>query len=215
VLVAAPSPGSVAYVDRDWLPVSSGEVPSLVAAADGEVAWCGGHPVQVPETLDSDTAATLVLLAVAQAAVAAVEGVSANSIDVIGDGLIAMQVRALLGDRASGGGRRTPLEQPGAIVDTTGDPRVILDAARRIAALGTVVLVGEGLGRTVEMNLYPDVHVRGLRLVGVSPPLQDATALFAADNADDTLVATCREALVGVLAGMPLPRGATWYRVSG
>ena len=35
---------------------------------------------------------------------------------------------------------------------------------------GTIVLVGESLGRTAEMNLYPDVHARGLTLVGVEPP---------------------------------------------
>jgi hypothetical protein len=212
VLVAALPPGSVAYVDRDWLPVSSGEVPSLVAA-DGELAWCGGRPVRMPGALDADTAATLVLLAVAQAAVAAVEGVSGDSIEVVGSGLIALQVRALLGHRSSENGRST--EQPRIVIDTTGDPEVIVDATRRIAALGTVVLAGEGLGRKAEMNLYPDVHVRGLTLVGVSPPLQDSTALSAANTPDDTLLASCRDALVGVLAGTPLPRGAAWYRVSG
>jgi threonine dehydrogenase-like Zn-dependent dehydrogenase len=162
----------------------------------------------MPGTLDSDTAATLVLLAVAQAAAGAVEGVSADSIEVVGSGLIALQARALLGGRFG-----LSTEQPRAIVDTTGDPEVIVDATRRIAALGTVVLAGEGLGRKAEMNLYPDVHVRGLTLVGVRPASQDA--LSAANNADDTLVASCREALVGVVAGTPLPRGATWYRVSG
>ncbi len=166
--------------------------------------------MRMPDTLDSDTAATLVLLAVAQAAAGAVEGVSADSIEVVGSGLIALQARALLGGRF---GLSTPLEQPRAIVDTTGDPEVIVDATRRIAALGTVVLAGEGLGRKAEMNLYPDVHVRGLTLVGVRPASQDA--LSAANNADDTLVASCRDALVGVVAGTPLPRGATWYRVSG
>jgi hypothetical protein len=214
VLVAALPPGSVAYVDRDWLPVSSGEVPALVAA-DGKLAWCGGRPVRTPDTVDSDTAATLALLAAAQAAAAAVEGVALDSIEVIGSGVIALQVRALLGDRSSQDGRSTPLEQPRAIVDTTGDPRVIVDATRRVAALGTVVLVGEGLARPVEMNLYPDVHVRGLKLVGVSPPLHNTTALFAAHGADDSLVASCREALVAVTAGKPVPPGAAWYRVSG
>ena len=164
----------------------------------------------MPGTLDSDTAATLVLLAVTQAAAGAVEGVSADSIEVVGSGLIALQARALLGGRFG-----LSTEQPRAIVDTTGDPEVIVDATRRIAALGTVVLAGEGLGRKAEMNLYPDVHVRGLTLVGVSPPLQDSTALSAANTPDDTLLASCRDALVGVLAGTPLPRGAAWYRVSG
>jgi hypothetical protein len=38
VLEAALPSGSVAYVDRDWLPRSSGEVPSLVATPDGTLA---------------------------------------------------------------------------------------------------------------------------------------------------------------------------------
>jgi hypothetical protein len=215
VLVAALPPGSVAYVDRDWLPTSSGEVPSLVATPEGALAWCAGPPVQVPGTLDSDTAATLALLAVAQAAVAAVEGVSPDSIEVTGSGLIALQVQALLGNHSPDDDRSTPFEQPRAIIDTTGDPRVIVEATRRIAELGTVVLVGESLGRTAEMNLYPDVHVRGLTLVGVTPPLQHASALFARTNADDPLVESCRAALVGVIAGTPLSPGAAWYRVPG
>jgi hypothetical protein len=215
VLVAALPRGSVAYVDRDWLPASSGEVPSLVAAPDGALAWCGGRPRLTPATLDSDTAASLVLLAVAQAAVAAVEGVAPDAIEVIGSGLIALQVRARLRDRSSEDGRSTPFAQPRAVVDTTGDPRVIVDVTRRIAALGTVVLVGESLGRTAEINLYPDVHVRGLTLVGVPPPLQHASDVFAPTNADDPFVASCREALVNVTASTPLLPGAAWYRVSG
>jgi hypothetical protein len=215
VLVAALPPGSVAYVDQEWLPISSGEVPSLVAAPEGALAWCGGRPVQTSGNVDSDTKATLVLLGVAQAAVAAVEGVSPDSIEVTGSGLIALQVRALLGERSSEDDRSSLFERPRAIIDTTGDPRVIVEATRRIAELGTVVLVGESLGRTAEMNLYPDVHVRGLALVGVPPPLQHAGALFAQTDADDPLVASCREALVGVNAGTPLKPGVAWYRVSG
>jgi hypothetical protein len=215
VLVAALPPGSVAYVDQDWLPSSSGEVPALVAAADGALAWCGDRPVQTSGTVDSDTAAILALLAVAQAAVAAVEGVSPDSIEVTGSGLIALQVRALLGNRSPDDDRSTPFEQPRAIIDSTGDPRAIVEATRRIAGLGTMVLVGESLGRTAEMNLYPDVHVRGLTLVGVPPPLQHAGAPFAQADADDPLVASCREALVGVTAGRPLRPGAAWFRLSG
>jgi hypothetical protein len=213
VLVPALPPGSVAYVDRDWLPVSSGEVPSLIAA-DGGLAWTGaGRPAQAIGTLDTDTAATLALLAVAQAAVAAVEDESPDAIEVVGSGLIALQVRELLAVRTSEHGPSGAFEQPRVIVDTTGDPRVIVDATRRIAALGVVVLVGESLGRTAEMNLYPDVHMRGLTLVGVAPPLQHAP--LAPTEANNPLVASCREALVDVVAGTPLLPGAAWYRVSG
>ena len=212
MLETALPPGAVAYVDRDWLPVSSGEVPSLVAVP-GALAWCGGRPVQIPGSLDSDAAATLALLAVAEAAAAILEGVAPDSIEIVGRGLIAQQVRALVKNPSESNGWSTPIEQPRAIVDTTGDPSVILDATQRVTNLGTVVLVGESLGRTAEMNLYPDVHARGLTLVGVAPPLEDAASLFAHTVGPE--VGLSRELLVRVSSGAPLPPAAVWYRVSG
>jgi len=215
VLEAALPPGTVAYVDQDWLPASPGEVPSLVAAGERTLAWCESPPVAVPGTLDSDRAAILALLSVAQAVVAVVEHVLPDAIEIAGHGLIARQVRELLEAPSPKGGRSTRFEQPDAIVDTTGDPRIVVNATRRVAELGTVVLVGESLGRRAEMNLYPDVHVRGLTLVGIPPPLQRAEALFAQTDPDDPLVASSREALVHVAVGTPLRPGATWYRISG
>ena len=213
MLEAALPPGAVAYVDRDWLPASSGEVPSLVAAPGGALAWCGGRPVQIPGNLDSDAAATLALLAVSEAAAAILEGIAPDSIEIVGKGLMAHQVRALLKDPSGSNGWSTPIEQPRAIVDTTGDPSVILDATQRVANLGTVVLLGESLGRTAEMNLYPDVHARGLTLVGVAPPLEDAASLFAHSVGSE--VDLSRELLVPISSGTPLPASGVWYRVSG
>jgi len=215
VLAAALPPGSVAYIDRDWLASSSTAVPSLVAAPDGTLAWCDDRPVPTPSSVDSDTAAALALLAVAEAAVAAAEGIACEMIEVTGRGAIALQVRALLDRPPAVVGGSASFEPPAAIVDTTGDPGVIFDATRRIADLGRIVLVGEGLGRPAEMDLYPDVHVRGLSLVGVSGPLQHANSLFSETSADDPLVASCRAALVDATAGAPVAPGAAWYRVAG
>ena len=163
----------------------------------------------VPGGHDSDTAVSLALLAVANAAIAAAKDVPADSIDVVGTGLIARQVRALLEESVSE--RRT--ERPRAIIDTTGAPSAIVDATRRVAALGTVVLVGEDLGRETDMNVYPDVHARGLSLIGIGPPLQN-DAPFAETGFNDDLIASCRKALVAVSPGAPLRPGAAWYRVS-
>jgi hypothetical protein len=215
VLVAALPQGAIAYVDRDWLPTASGEVSSLVATPDGALSWCSGRPVRMQGDLDSDTAAICVLLAIAQAAVAAVDGIPPGSIEVTGSGLIARQVRAVLGDRAADDARSTCFERPGAIIDTTGDPRVIVDATRRIADLGTIVLVGESLGRRVELNLYPDVHVRGVTLVGVAPPLQHSGSVVAATQVGSLDVESTRELLVPVSFGAPLPLNAACYRLSG
>jgi threonine dehydrogenase-like Zn-dependent dehydrogenase len=215
VLAEALPSGSVAYVDREWLATSSADVPALVAFPDGTLAWRGRRPVPTPSAVDSETAAALALLAVAEIAVAATEGVSPDQIEVTGNGVIALQVRALLAHSSSADYRSHGIEQAAAIIDTTGDPEVIVDATRRTANLGTVVLAGEALGRTAEMNLYPDVHVRGLSLVGVPAPLHDANALFSETRADDPLVASCCAALVGATAGTPLLPGAAWYRVVG
>jgi threonine dehydrogenase-like Zn-dependent dehydrogenase len=203
--------GSVAYVDRDWLPASSAVVPALVADVDGELSWCGGPSVQIPSGHDSDTAAALTLLAIAQAAVAAAQGVPADSTEVIGSGLIALQVQALLGGSSS----KPRLDRPGAIVETTGDPGAIVDATRRVSPLGTIVLVGESLERRTELNLYPDVHVRGLTLVGISPPLQSARAAFESVEADDELIESARKALAPAPAGDAALPDAVWYRVGG
>jgi threonine dehydrogenase-like Zn-dependent dehydrogenase len=207
-LEAALPPGSVAYVDRDWIPRSSGAVAAIVAADDGGLAWCGRAPVPIPSEIDLDTASAAAFLAVARDA-AEVEGLTAGRVEVTGSGLIAQQVRALIGSAFRAG----DVERPQAIVDATGDPTVIADATRRLADLGTLVLVGESLGQRMELNLYPDVHRRGLTLVGIAPPLQDAT-LEAGIDADDPVLGSCRELLVHVSSGAPLPRSGVWYRVS-
>jgi len=162
--------------------------------------------VPIPSCLDSDTAALLALLAVAQDAADAVASV--GTVEVRGRGVIALQVRALLAGRTSEGEA-----QPAAIVDTTGDPGVIVDATRRLAPLGTLVLAGEVVGRTVELNLYPDIHVRGLTLVGVTAPLQGGAPSVLA-GAEDPLLAACRKELASATPGSPLPSDAAWYRMA-
>lgn len=97
VLVEDLPPGSFAYVDRDWLPASAQPVPSLVIQSDGALTWCGGPPMNARNRPDPDTAAALVLLAVAQEAAAAVEDLAPESVEVSGAGLIARRVRTLVG----------------------------------------------------------------------------------------------------------------------
>jgi threonine dehydrogenase-like Zn-dependent dehydrogenase len=169
--------------------------------------------VRMPDNLDSDTAATLALLVVAEAAAATLEGIAPDSIEIVGAGLIARQVRVLVEDSPRPDRWTKPIKQPRAIVDTTGDPSLIVDATQRVANLGTVVLVGESLGRTAEMNLYPDVHARGLTLIGVAPPLQHAGSVFA--HTVGPQVDLSRELLVPISSGAPLPPDAVWCRVSG
>jgi hypothetical protein len=207
-LVGDLSPNSFAYVDADWLPSQPQLVPAVFADADGGLAWCDGPRVQPPTDLDVDTAAALTLQAVAEHAAAAVDGVPPRSIEVTGRGLISQQVRVI--GRAAA---ERAKERPRAIIDSTGDPLVIADATRRVADLGIVVLVGEPLGQGFELNLYPDVHVRGLTLVGVAPPLHDSSFRSPSSESVGALEESWREALVRVRLNSFFQVTAPWYRL--
>jgi threonine dehydrogenase-like Zn-dependent dehydrogenase len=123
-------------------------------------------------------------------------------VHVVGTGAVAYVVRHRHAARRDEQGR------PDVVVDLTGDPEVIRDAVRTVADLGTVVLAGSAMPPSLDLDTYPDLHVRGLRLVGV--PM--ATA------ADQPLTAPCAEESPGPPAevglGVPVPAGARWYRIS-
>ena len=176
--------GSVAYVDRDWVRAEAGaEVPAVVVEAGAE------------------DAAAQTLLAVAQEAAVAVG--DARPVEVSGKGAVARLAAALLAVEPG----HAP-ERPAAVVEATGDPEAIAGATGRLADLGTLVLAGEALGRRVRLNLYPDVHSRGLRFVGVRP----ATAAREATADTDALAAL--PAAVEARPGVALDPEAAWYRVA-
>ena len=101
------------------------------------------------------------------------------------DGLVLAAVTSAVGDAASievtGSGpladllRReltvgpSPAEAPEAVVETTGTPEGIREALTRVADLGVVVVAGPLPDGPVSLDLYSDLHVRGLSLVGVRP----------------------------------------------
>ena len=82
-----------------------------------------------------------------------------DAAEVVGAGALADALRARL---------RAPGTPPAAIVDTTGDPAALADALARVDDLGTVVLAGPPPGEPVALDLYADLHVRGLTLIGVA-----------------------------------------------
>lgn len=97
-----------------------------------------------------------------------------GGIEVTGDGPLATRIRAALGAQATSGRSVSdgqPASIPACIVETTGLSEVIGQALTRLADLGLLVLVGPPCA--LALNLYPDVHVRGLRLVGVAGVGQD------------------------------------------
>lgn len=150
VVAAELPPGSAAFFDREWAPLDrAGSIPAVVVAGPAD---------QRVER------AARTLAAIAAAAVAAVPN---RRVAVTGAGLVAAAARRQL---AAEGRLASPRDDaPAAVVETTGDPAKIVAATRRVADAGTVVLAGEPLERTYDLDLYSDVHVRGLRVVGRGP----------------------------------------------
>ncbi|HWE83196.1 MAG TPA: hypothetical protein VG265_16215 [Gaiellaceae bacterium] len=153
-----------AYVDADWLAGSSGApVPAIFARAGRlESSWDDRSVSAVGKT--GSDAALAALAGVASAAARAAAGVS--PVAVRGTGLVARIVRDLLGDELE----REDGRQPITIVETRSEPTALLDSARRVADLGTIVLAIQPAGEVL-YDLYPDVHVRALRVVAVPFPL--------------------------------------------
>jgi threonine dehydrogenase-like Zn-dependent dehydrogenase len=86
------------------------------------------------------------------------------AVEITGDGELAAALRAALAGR-----EWTDGAPPAAIVETTGEPGSIREALSRVADLGTVVLAGPPPTGAVALDLYADLHVRGLTLVGTLP----------------------------------------------
>jgi threonine dehydrogenase-like Zn-dependent dehydrogenase len=101
-------------------------------------------------------------------AAAAVEAVPAGggAIEVVGRGALADEVRRLLAARV---GSSRADQRPSIVIETTGEAAQLEAALRRVDDLGTVVLAGPQPVGPLTVDLYPDLHVRGLTLVGVTP----------------------------------------------
>jgi hypothetical protein len=85
-------------------------------------------------------------------------------VEVLGASALAQTLIAQLGGRHVRGGGR-----PAVAIETTGELHLIEDALKRVADLGTVVLAGPSPRGPVTLDLYADLHLRGLTLVAVSP----------------------------------------------
>jgi hypothetical protein len=203
-------PGSVAYVDADWLPRSGfGPVVALVLSPDGSFQFGDGAPVALPSDLDPDVAAGLALEAVAEEARAAVAGLPGHGVDVTGRGYIASAVRRLVGDDHVG----LPREQPLAIIETTGEREAIVEASRRVATLGCIVLAGE-TPASPPIDLYPDLHARSLTLMGIGRPLSGDAPPWAALRGRARRPALLLEEPTPVAERSVLPRSRAWFRVA-
>ena len=104
----------------------------------------------------SDAALEAILAAIPPGAAAAA---------VTGEGPLAQALRARLP-----GPPRKADSRPDIVVETSGEAGAIAAALARVADLGTVVLAGPISGDLIALDLYGDLHVRGLTVVAVAPP---------------------------------------------
>jgi hypothetical protein len=189
--------GREAWIDADWL--REGRAVAAIAAHGDRILLPGGATLATagrePEEL---SIAVLASLAGRAASVARGHG---GPVEVRGRGLVAAFVRILLGVEDEAPGR------PSVIVDTTGGAAAIADATRRLADLGALVLAAPTEG-SISLDLYPDVHLRGLTLAGV-PLLEEPGVAPAA--AGDVFLRLARGALG---AAATEPEGSSlWFHV--
>ena len=195
---------AIVYVDADWLASERGSIPYAAVVPGDSIVFADGRSLflPLPPDMDADTAVARAFISVARSAAAAVEDVSADSIDVVGAGIVASATRSV----PAGIPNCPPAaRRPAAIVEATGEAANIREACGRVEDLGIVVLAGETNRRAVELNLYPDVHVRGLTLVGVPRPSEE-DLLGTLDSSEET-EAACLAALTRAQSGAPTSSG--------
>lgn len=93
-------------------------------------------------------------------AVLAALGELPGPVEVRGDNRLATELRRRLADRPGG-------ERPAVVVETEGEADSIREALAGVADLGTVLLAGPPPG-PMALDLYPDLHVRGLTVIGLT-----------------------------------------------
>ncbi len=100
-------------------------------------------------------------------AAAAVAASGPRPVEVTGSGALASAIRTEL-DVTQGSSD----ERPGTVVVTSGDVAEIQEALARVRDLGLVVLVAAPTPDAPRLDLYTDLHVRGLTVVGVPEPAE-------------------------------------------
>jgi hypothetical protein len=195
VFVGELGDGEEGYVDADWfVGVTAGPVPAVVATAAAVVSTWNGQTIGLQQGRPAQHAVADALTSTAAAASEA--AASARRPVVRGNGFVAAAVRALLVSKET-------VEEPDLIVESRGDPASLLESTRQVADLGTVVFAGVPTTGPFPFDLYPDVHVRGLRLVAVPLDLSAATR-----SGHDRVPPS------EVRLGEPIG-DAEWYRVRG
>ena len=151
--------GTHAFIDADW--ISSEGVSSLVATS-GEFEWDGNRwPIQGH---DVGAAAAGLLANFAATAVRTARDHGCSNVGVSGRGAIAGEVVRLLGPSPNSGDLS---ERPDGWVVCEGTSDAIHSALARVADSGVVILCGPTSGLPFALDLYRDIHLRSLAVVGL------------------------------------------------
>jgi threonine dehydrogenase-like Zn-dependent dehydrogenase len=155
------------YMDRDWI---DGDGPMNVSSAifvHGEEVRSPSGAMRLVGSSDRDRVVWTMIDTLA-AAVAEEAGQRSAVARVLGGGLLASRIRAriTMNDDVT--------EPAEVVIETTGSAAGTTRACSVAADLGTVLLAVTPLEGTLSYDLYPDVHRRGLNLVGVPDPAGDS-----------------------------------------
>jgi hypothetical protein len=102
------------------------------------------------------------LVAVAEQIVRALPEGLTSRVEVVGEGLLANRLRDRLPESDTSGAAA----RPSVIVDTSGSPERIVGALQRLDDQGMLMLTREAHGCGITVDLYADLHLRSLTIVG-------------------------------------------------
>jgi hypothetical protein len=151
------------WIDADWR--RGADAAAAIVLDDGHLKLPDGSTLALDGERPEDVA--IALLAALAGRAAAVARRVGGPTAVNGHGLVARFTEILMG-------LEELHDRPAVIVDTIGSDEAIAEATRSVADLGTIVLAAP-TEPSVALDLYPDVHLRGLTLVGV-PLVGDGAA---------------------------------------
>jgi hypothetical protein len=160
-----------AYVDGDWLPETGRRDGTPALLTDGQTLTWLRQTTAVPDGVDADAAAGSIMARAARDAIERLGDTPAR-VAVTGHGAIAAAARSALGVQLCSDEMSGP---PDAWIECSGTVDALRSATRTVQDMGIVVLVGEPADEPVELDLYRDVHLRGLRLVGVPLRLEETS----------------------------------------
>lgn len=184
-----------AFVDRDWLQgLTDGVIAALAIDADGQLHYRDRQVGGKDGSPEREAAA--IMSAFVEDLLAAVMDADRRYVEVTGGGLVAAELRGRLAAAPRGE------EPPSVVVELTGRQAELLRATRELAPGGLLVLAGESAAG-IDLDVYADVHRRGLQVLGVPLPVSGRR-----DRPEGTLPEP-----VPVRSGEPLPPGL-WYCVT-